>query len=142
MEEYMDNCVVRCLECPEGWGLLGKQSPYKEQVAFSRLDCCLRGRCGSLKGLASEHRVSVLLAECGGPRTKETCFLITMTFALFVFQRKLSKWGNQCLLSRALGDGCLEFGTRLLTQESAHGASQLLAPTGRQLPFVLFTCKS
>lgn len=66
--------MTGCPECSEGWGLLGKQPLYKEQVAFSRsLGTCLcREGSASLKGLVSEHSVSVPLVEWRGPRTKET----------------------------------------------------------------------
>lgn len=122
------------------WGLLGKQPPYKVQVAFSSLDYCLCGRCGSLKGLVSEHRISVPLVEWRGPRTEETCLLLTMTVVPFVFQRKLSKGANQ--FSWALGRWA--FGKWLWKQESAHGASQLFAPKDCQLSlhFLLLRAKS
>lgn len=120
------------------WGLLGKQPPYKAQVVFSSLDYCLWGRCGSLKGLVSEHRVVVPLVECRGSRTKETFLLVTID--PFCFPEKALQRGTSVLAQ--LGSQRWVSGKGLQKQESAHGAFQLSAPKGRQLSFPLFTHKS
>lgn len=102
MEDFLrstDNCVARNPECPEGWGLLGRQLPSKEQVAFSGLDYCLCGRSASLKGHVprpyraqshspgdpSNRTVMCPLAECREPGTKETCFLTKNDICSFCF---------------------------------------------------------
>lgn len=87
--KYMDNSVARCPECPQGWGLLSRQLPYAEQVAFSGPE-----RCGNLKGHVSEHRATA--QETPNSRTVTQPLVegelssLTMTFAPFVFQGMLS----------------------------------------------------
>lgn len=174
MEDFLrstDNCVARNPECPEGWGLLGRQLPSKEQVAFSGLDYCLCGRSASLKGHVprpygaqshspgdpSNRTVMCPLAECREPGTKETCFLTKNDICSFCFPDNDLQWGQLALPVFArqgrLQGHCFPVWSSLEmdvwrlardfgSRKSAQGGSQLLALKGCQLSFTFFTHKS